>query len=352
MKNVVLILAALFLSIAGIEAKNESFLLGTDSQQHIFVNNRILAKVNGKAISVIDVMKKMDMQFYKSYPQYTGSTPARFQFYQMSWKQALQEMIDKELILADAEEAKIQVSSGDVRQEMETVFGPNIILNLDKVGLTFEEAWKMIQEDITIRRTTYVRANAKALQKITPQKVKAAYEEYSKTNIKPEEWQYFVISIRDTDPTRAAEAANFAHRYLVEQKQPIENLAAAVTNISSLSSVKVTTSETFTHLEKDLSPAYKEVLATLTPDTYSAPIAQKSRTKKSSVFRIFYLKEHSLSGTIPFSKVENKLQELLVDDAVDKEIDAYLKKLRDHHHMQANQFEEFTPSDFQPFVLK
>ena len=70
----------------------------------------------------------------------------------MSWKSALEEIIDKELILADAQESKIEVSSGDVRQEMERSFGPNIIANLDKAGISFEEASKIMQEEIIIRR--------------------------------------------------------------------------------------------------------------------------------------------------------------------------------------------------------
>lgn len=353
-KYCLLLLLLMQLTTNSAFAIGESPLLGSEREPRIFINNRILATVNGKPISVIDVMKKMDMHFYKQYPQYTSSVMARFQFYQISWKHVLQELIDKELVKADAEEAKVVVSGGDVRQEMESMFGPNIILNLDKIGLTFEEAWKMVEGDITLRRLMSFRVHAKAFREVTPQKVRAAYEEYAKTNIRPEEWQYIVISIRNPDPTQAAEAAHIAYRYLVDEHQPIENLSAKISDISAIgNSTKVTVSETFKHIEKDLSPAYKEPLSRLQPGTYSEPLVQKSRTdSKNAVFRIFFLKEHTLEGVVPFSEVEAQLKDKLMEEAVVKETEAYLQKLRKHHHVHDGQIAELTSDEFIPFVLK
>src|SRR5580658_6057552 len=77
--------------------KNEPLFQMNHEEPKIFVNNRILAKLNGKPISTYDLMKKMDLTFYREYPQYTSSTDARFQFYQMSWRYVLEEMIDKAL---------------------------------------------------------------------------------------------------------------------------------------------------------------------------------------------------------------------------------------------------------------
>ncbi len=113
MKYKSLIFFSYFLLIcSAVEGKNESLLL-QEAPQKIAVNNKILAKVNGKVISTVDIMKKMDMQFYKRFPQYVTSVEARYQFYLANWGHVLQEFIDKELILADAAESKIEVSSGD-----------------------------------------------------------------------------------------------------------------------------------------------------------------------------------------------------------------------------------------------
>lgn len=345
--------AGLQLTASAAYAKGEGFMLGQEAPARIFVNNRILARVNGKSISVIDIMKKMDMLFYKQFPQYTSSVEARFQFYEFSWKHVLQDLIDKELILNDAEEKKVPVSSGDIRQEMESLFGPNIIVNLDKVGLTFEEAWKMVQDDIKIRRMIHVRANLRAIKQVTPQDVRNAYEEYAKDNIRPEKWRYAVVSIRNPDLENGAEAAAFAYQFLTEEGKSMEELPAAIKNIAPFGqTTKITVSELFDHDEKELSPSYKEVLATLTPDSYSKPLAQKSRSDNSSVFRIFHLKEKIPGGVISFNEVEAKLKDELIENAVNKATAEYLNKLRQHYHIKENHFTEAISDDFHPFTLK
>lgn len=335
-----------------LQAAGESFSLAQQEPQHIFVNNRILAKVNGKAISVIDVMKKMDMAFYKQYPQYTTNVLARFQFYQMSWKQVLQELLDKELIIADALENKLPVTSGDIRQEMESLFGPNIIINLDKVGLTFDEAWKMVQDDITLRRMMYIRVQSKAMRKVTPKDVREAYDAFAKNNLRQDEWQYQVISIRNPDSEMGAETAHFAYQLLAEEKIPLCDLSAHITTFAHWSSkTRLSISEEFKHSEKELAENYKETLSQLKPDSYSQPIAQKSRKDNATVFRIFYLKAMVPGGVVPFSEVENKLKDQLINDHLEIEAEVYIKKLRRHYNVEENDLKEVS-GEFQPFVLK
>jgi hypothetical protein len=338
---------------SSLEAKSEPFLFGQEESAHILVNNRILAKVNGKAISVIDLMKKLDIMFYKQFPQYTSSTQARFQFYQANWKQVFDELVDKELILADAEENKLPVSSGDVRQEMEHSFGPNIIANLDKVGLTFDDAWKIIQGDITIRRMLYYRINAKAMRQVTPQDVRIAYEQFAETNIRPDVWTYRVISIRTKDQAKGAEAANAVHHLLTEEKIAFEDLPAKFKeHPSSKDELQLNVSTAFVHEDKEVSTAYKETLATLASGSFSAPVVQKSRQDKSTVFRIFYLEELAKGGPVPYQEVENKLKDYLTDVAIGKETKTYLAKLRRHFDVQEPQKEEIASGDFQPFTVK
>ena len=109
-KYLFLICLIYLLPVFAASNKPEPFLFGGNSAQ-IIINNRVLARVNGKPISVIDVMKKMDMIFLRQYPEYAEVPQARFQFYELSWKHVLEDLIDKELILADAEEAKMQVQA-------------------------------------------------------------------------------------------------------------------------------------------------------------------------------------------------------------------------------------------------
>ncbi len=321
-------------------------------KEHILVNNRILAKVNGKPISVIDVMKRMDVHFYKQYPQYIHMPEVRLQFYDMSWKQVLSELIDKELVLTDAKENKLPISNGDIRQEMEELFGPNIIANLDKAGLNYEEAWEMIKGDILIRRMFYVRVNSKAQRKITPQAIRDAYEVFSKENIRPEKWTYRVISFRGKDPTLAAEAANEAHRLLTQEKVPVESLEDRLKPLLTESSgVRYNLSDEMTHAQKEISASYFDIVGPMKASQVSHPIVQQSRAEKAKVFRIFYVKNRDPGGIIPFHEVEAQLKEKLVEKEMEQEMDKYLAKLRKNYHVDNEEISKKIPDNFKPFTL-
>ncbi len=346
------LLVAIFPFFNLVEATKENLFLPSEEHKTITLNNKILAKINGKAISLLDVTKKMDMLFYRSFPEYTSSTTARFQFYQMNWKKILQDLVDKELIMADAEESKMQVSNGDIRQEMETLFGPNIIGNLDKVGLTFDEAWKMVYSDILLKRMLYVRGHSKAIKKITPQLVRLAYENYASENKLPETWTYQVISIREQDPVKGAEAAYQVYRILVEEHLPLEELAKQLEGLASIASTtKITTSELFCHSEHEISTTYKTTLSSLKPGEYSQPTTQKSRTDRSNVYRIFFLKDYRASGYVPFKEVAKQLKEKLTEEAAEEETAKYLTRLRKHFDVQDNHLEDLPHGEFEPFYL-
>jgi hypothetical protein len=350
MKSLSKYLILFLLSVTTLEAKGP-FLFSEEDEQHVFINNRILARVNDKAISVMDIMKQMDMMFYKQFPQYTSFASARFQYYQANWRHVLDDLIDKELIVADAIEHKLPVTSGDIRQEMEMIFGPNIIANLDKINLSFNEAWEMVKNDIIIRRMIYLMANAKAQKKVTPKDVKNAYEAYTKENILPEEWQYQVLSIRATNATTGGQIADSAYQLLSNKQCDLNEIVEKLKQMSSDDSIKITLSELYKHGEKDLSEVYKEALTSLSTHSYSLPKQQTSRADKSTVYRIFFLKEYRPEGPPSLKDVEKTLQEKLLNEAIDQATGAYLKKLRQHYHLQKQDL-EFLSNGFQPFMLK
>ncbi len=329
-------------------APKNSFLMKQPT--HIFVNNRILAKVNGKPISVIDLMKKMDLVFYRQFPQYASSVEARFQFYQANWKHILEELVDKELVMADAEENKLPLSQGDIRQEMESIFGPNIIANLDKAGLSYAEASQLIKEDLTLRRMMSARVHAKAVRTITPLMVRAQYEEWAKQNTKPDIWTYQVISFRGADAAKSEEAAKAAYKALAEENIGLTDLQKRLESLSAIGAqTSFNISSEFEHAPKDVSDSYRESLALLQPGTFSKPISQLSRNGDGQVFRIFYLKSNVQGGAKPFNDVESKLRDQLVEQAVSKESDAYMARLRKHFDTQLS---NTLPEGFQPFELK
>lgn len=356
MKNKIFIcLLTLLMGSCSLAALKNEPLFGPDrTEPKIFVNNRVLAKINDKPITTYDLMKKMDLTFYRQYPQYTNSVPARAQYYDMSWKYVLEDLVDKELILADAQESKVEVTSGDVRQEMEVSFGPNIIANLDKIGMSFDEAAKIVQEEIIMKRMVSGRVHSKALRQVTPVKVRHAYEVYIEdpANARLTQWVYRVVTVKDRNLEKTEETAKAAHQLLLGGT-PLDELLAKMKELKLIGrKSKVTVSNEIKNNEQELSKIYSEALAPLEIGMYSQPFSNKSRTNNSTVFRILYLQEKTPGGLPSYKELETTLKNKLLDEAVDRETTLYMSKLREHYHIRQEDLDALLPADYQPFILK
>lgn len=332
--------------------RNDSFFSGKEPK--IFINNRILTRVNGKPISTYDVVKKLDLSFYRQYPQYANNADARIQFYNMNWKAAFSELIDKELILADAKDYKITVSSGDLRQEIEESFGPNIISNLDKAGLTYSEASKLMEDEIIIRKIITGKVHVKALKHVTPIKIRAAYEDFIQdpANARLTEWTYKIITLKERTFERSEAVADAAYT-LLQNGTPLDQLTSKLKEQNVLGRKgSVTLSNSITQNDKEISEEFLKSLSSLEEGHFSKPFKQKSRSNQAVVFRILVLEKKSPGGIPTYVEMESILKEKLLDTEIDKESDIYLAKLREHHRVRDADIEALLPEGYEPFILK
>jgi hypothetical protein len=349
MRVYLLLITSLCLSSLASEEITPSPIPAMEESHELVIYNRILAKVNDKTISVIDVMKKMDLFLQKYYPQLAGSKLARYQFYSSQWREYLTQMIDQELMIADAEKLEVKVTDAEVREELLTRFGPNIMTALDNIGLTYDEARKMIHDEMLVQRMVWFRVNSKALNKINSSHVREAYKQYCEKNPELEEWQYQVLSIRS--PNKEASAALAARAFELLQSK-LDPTKVADQLKTSEDAISVTLSPEMQADEKSISSTHKEVLKTLSENSFSPPIAQVSRVDSSVVYRIFYLKTHSKKVTPPFEKMADQLKDELLQDAASKENFQYISKLRDRLGYDEKHMTETLPKDFQPFAIR
>jgi hypothetical protein len=314
------------------------------NQPKIAVQNAILAQVNGKTISMMDVKKKMDMVFHQSYPQLIDSTQSRLQFYEASWRHVLMDLIDNELILADAADKEVKVSDGEIREVMEGRFGPNIMQTLDKLDLTYEEAWKMIKNEMIVQRMNWWFVHSKATSSVTPQDIRQAYRLYLKANPAYTEWTYKVVSLRVDEPNDAL--AENAYKLLSESgKAPDE----ATLKSLEAPGVAISISNEFVAKTQDLSEVHKTALEPLAPATYSKPSFQLSRADKKTVYRILYLIGKNDFPAPSFEVLFPQLQGDLMQKAVVQEGQEYIQKLRKRYGFEES---KAIPEDLHPFALQ
>ncbi len=323
-----------------------------EEPQHLLINNRILAKVNGKTISLIDVVKKMDVFLNRAYPQYANNKVACYQFYTSQWRNTLNQMIDNELILADAAGIELEIPDGEVRETLIERFGPNVMPNLEKIGITYEEAKQMIQTELVVERMNWYRVNSKAILGVNPKHIRMAYKEYCEKNPPEEEWKYQVLSLRAKQETQLIPVVEKAQSLLTAAVDSLENVYETLKSEENLDpSIQLTLSPVYEVSGKSLSASHKETLATLKPGEITAPLVQTTKDK-SSLYRVYYLKEHTKKEVPTFEKVADQLHQQLVDEAITKETASYVSRLRQKFTFDEKYFQLLIPNDFQPFSLK
>ncbi|MBI2810211.1 MAG: SurA N-terminal domain-containing protein [Candidatus Melainabacteria bacterium] len=348
MKIYPVFLTALF-SLAALSTYAEMPAPVQQEPNELIVFNRIVAKVNGKTISVLDVMKKMDMFLQKNYPQFADSKAARYQFFSSQWRDTLAQMVDQELMIADAEKLEVKVTDAEVREEVLNRFGPNIMPNLEKIGVTYEEARKMIHEEMIVERMRWFRVNSKAMSTVNSLDVKEAYKQYCAKNPEMEQWEYQVLSLRAAEKETSEALAKRATELL----QNNTDLSAIAEQLkTSNDDATITLSPEVQADEKSVSVQHKEVLKTLADNSFSAPVAQVSRSDNSVVYRIFHLKKHSRRELPPFEKMAEQLKDDLLMQSASKLNTQYLVKLRERLGYDEKHMLETLPQDFQPFAIR
>lgn len=304
------------------------------------INNLVLCKINGKTISVMDVKKKMDFILHSSFPDYANSKSAQYQFYTSSWKHVLKELINTQLMVSEAEAKEIKVNDGEIREEMEEKFGPNVLLTLENIGLTFDEAFDLVKTDMIVKRVMWYYVHSKALLKVTPEMIKQNYKSYCDKNPPFDEWEYQVISIKSNDELQAKQIADKAYALLSEEKdtKELQDQFPNAIQFSKFYSVN----------SKDISKSHKEILSALKVGAYSLPILQKSKDNKSNN-KIFYLKNHSIKEPPAFEKMADKIKEDLLQEAAKEESIAYFSRLYKYYGIDDSNFKT---DDVNPFVLE
>ena len=314
----------------------------------IVINNRPLVKVNGKNISLIDVVKKMNAFLFANFPEATHDNLQLYQYYSARWRQTLDDMINNELMLIEAETREIKVSDGDVREEVEARFGPNIMATLDKLHLSLDEAREMVHTELVVQRIMWLHVHQKVYQEITPQKQREAYTAYLDVNPPTDQWIYQVLSVRGEDVALCKKITESAVSLISTVGKDLNQIKTTLTEAyqeePALPAINV--SEDYVVENNKLSEEHRNALLHLTDGDFSAPIAQLSRATGKEVWRIFHLKERKTITPPAFEDIADNLKNHLQQESYVQHSTAYYKKLRSNYQLRLD-----IPDDYEPFQI-
>ncbi len=317
-----------------------------NNEPKIVLNNKPLMRVNGKVISLIDVVKKMDLLIHEYALDAGNSKTALYQFYMANWKDTLDELVADQLILADAKEKEVEVSEGEIREEIEDRFGPNVMANLHQLNLQYDEAKEMIEAEITVRRMVGFKVYSKAQQGVTPKNIKEAYSSYLESNPPMDKWKYQVLSIRGKNQADCEKIADMASQLITDCKD-LGILTEKLKSDNPYENVTINLSNEYEKNENDVSNAHRSALATLKIDDYSQPVKQISRHDNSTVYRLFHLKSHETQEATSFPDLYDQLSSYLLHQAADKEKKVYISRLKERFGTS-----NFITDEYRPFELQ
>lgn len=307
----------------------------TATYGNITINNRILARVNGTPITAVDVVKHLDLIFYQQYPQYINSKEARLQFYTLSWEKILNDLIEKKLLLAEAETKKITLKNNEIRTEFQRIFGPRIIENLQKIGMTYDQAWEEIKEDLTIKKLINGTVRAKAVGEITPKVLQKAYEDFVAEKKEPPKYLYRVLTIRSQDPNTAAEIAHYGNS-LLKEGHPFDETLLKVLKEHVLwnDQIQISLSSPFEHQKETMSQLHKNHVISLKEGESSLPVMAMGRNDQMPAYRIFSLEKITHYTPPPFDIIEPQLKGQLTEVSTNRYLDEMMQRLHKRNSVE------------------
>lgn len=322
------------------------------SQEKLIINNRPLFKIHGKMISLLDVVKKMDLFIYEHHPEIISFPRLKYQFYMQNWLITLKEMIHTELILADAEAKKITISNGDIREEMLERFGScSIIQKIHNLNLSYEEMRNLIHQELILKKMKSFKIYSKIMQMVTPDLIQSKYREYCSANSPSKKWKYRFVSLRGQEDEVIQNCLSKLY-VLLNKSHSIDHITELFQkeNPELYKKISLNISPVIDTNEKTISQEHYKIISSMKTDTYSKPCKQISRVDGTTVHRIFHLlSEENISPPL-FSTLSEELRNTLLNQLVIKETQAYIETLSKRFNVDIQEIQDLK-KDFQPFIL-
>lgn len=312
----------------------------------IFIENRVLATVRGEAITVVDVAKKLDMIFYQQFAQYRGQNEVRYQFYQANWRKALDELIERKLAILLAEEKQITLSNGDVREELEALYGPNVLLALHEENISLDEAQQMLREDLLYRRVLAYFVQVPIYSAITPSVLKKAYEEKAVELSSQKGWVWRSITLKGKNGAITEKSADALYEKLSRREVKLRDLVQQKDD-----EVEISVSSQYRSHEKDISSSVASILKELPLATFSKPVSVSLKGGEGKGFRIYIVDDYIAPQVPQLFEMEGELRGEIALPEVLQKSQEFFTELRKQYHAKYTLLEKDLIA-LEPFVLK
>ncbi|MFA5250258.1 MAG: hypothetical protein WC371_02470 [Parachlamydiales bacterium] len=316
--------------------------------RRIHLNNTIVAKVNGKTLSLFDVSRKLDYLLYQTNREALSSDASKYQFYLSSWRYALIETINTELMLAEAESKEVKVQDSEIKEEMQKLFGPNIASSLESLSLSYDEAFQLVKNEEIAKRIRWFFIHAKALQKVTPEMIRQSYEAQLGQKPSGDLFHFQILTIDENDEAAGSALALKISEFL--RQTPKVDPGAV---LKAFPEEKIKLSTPYSLALSELSELYRSALISLKEGEYSTPISQISRQNGQIIWRLFHLQKKEFIAPPSFQASAEKIKNELLQKTVNEESAKYFEKLYRKYSVDDTALNKLLSNElFSPFSLQ
>lgn len=293
-----------------------------ESYAGIAIHDRVLFKIHeDQVVTTLDVIRKLNLLFYSSYPELVDSVSARSEYYATMWPVVLESVIDEFLMVADAAEKKIYIDPTIVNQEIEEMFGKDLSVLCTHFDMTPQDVYTIMHRTLLAQKVMSMMVRSKVMLKVTPARIREQYQKIVEEASRTRMWKYRVIRIEAPSSSSALYIANKVQKRLNQDRSWDENrLSAFVLSLGGTFHC----SDELVRNDREVSEAHKVELKEIAYPDMCCGMPKEHKTG----YRMFVVFDCSTMSVKPLEEMETQIKHaVFAADAKDVEA-KYRDKLR------------------------
>ncbi|WP_407918990.1 hypothetical protein [Chlamydia ibidis] len=308
----------------------------------IAIHDRVLFKITEtEVVTTLDVIHKLNLLFYSSYPHLLDSLPARSQYYAAMWPVVLESVIDEFLMVADAKAKKIYVDPTTVNQEIESMFGRDLSVFQTHFDMSSEDIFNVIHRTLVAQRVMGMMVRSKVMLKVTPGKIREHYQKLVEEAANTFQWKYCVITIKAANSSLCSQIADKVYARLNETKSwNKDRLSALVLSKGG----QMSCSEEFVRGDKDLSEIHRKELQEIEANSSMCGLPKEHK----SGYKLYVLLEKSQNTLQPLDELENQIKQHLFMSYIEEIEGKYKQKLRSRYGFDSSMIAKLLSEEAPP----
>lgn len=313
-----------------------------DTYSGIAIHDRILFKINEEqVITTLDVIRKLNLLFYSSYPHLVHSFAARSQYYATMWPVVLESVIDEFLMAADAAEKKITVDPTVINQEIEEMFGNDLSALCAHFDMTPQDVFDVMSRTLVAQKAMSMMVRSKVMLKVTPVRIREHYQKLVEEAAKTHVWKYRVLKVSCASESLALQIANKVQTRLNQTRSwDKERLTAYVLSLGG----SLHCSDEMVRNDHEISDAHRAALENV---SYPAFMCGQPQEHKSD-YRLFVILDRSTKTVKPLDEMETQIKhQLFALDAQQVETQ-YREKLRSRYGYNSSMIAQLLSEEAPP----